>query len=376
MRIVYLCSKHPPFDGRIHFKISPTLINGGHEVVNIHPNIEDMVDNGITLIGFKQKKGSFGRLQSLISLFIKGSNLHADILIAPEPDSLLIAYLIKKINKKTKVIFDCHEWYNVHFTHVAKLKNKTLARLLNWLVTYAIKHISARIEAVIAVNDTMKEYFEKQNKNSYTIPSLMDQSYEPNMFLERKDYIYFGQFGNGGQEEILLDAARILKKECSEAKIVVIGGYRNTDCFEYLNFNEIIKSEKLQDHIELKGWLQKDTAFLCLNTGLAGIMRFDTTYYNGLPALPNKVFEYMSLGMALICSKQNVELKKIVDKERCGITIETETGHDLAKAITYLQNNKDVCLDMGNNGLKAVQEKYNWLTYGIQLNQIIEDTQK
>ncbi|MEH7252467.1 hypothetical protein V7111_10125, partial [Neobacillus niacini] len=83
----------------------------------------------------------------------------------------------------------------------------------------------------------------------------------------------------------------------------------------------------------LKGWLTKEEAFSLLKNGLVGIMRFDTTYYNGLPALPNKIFEYMACGMAIICCGLNIELKRIIESEKCGIVINRETGEDLANAI-------------------------------------------
>ncbi|MEH7252466.1 glycosyltransferase, partial [Neobacillus niacini] len=225
MKVTYLCAKHPPYDGRIHYKICPTLKKRGYKIVNIHPNINDTDDNGIKLVGYKQKSGFIGRIKSFRAMYIAGLIQQPDVIFAPEPDSLLIAYLLKRKNKRLKVIFDCHEWYNLHFTHVAKLRNLGLARVLNKLITFVMQFLAKRINAVITVNDTMTEYFKKYNSNSYTVPSIMSETYEMDLGNIRRDYIYFGQFGNGGQEQILLDSARILKREGSTARIVIIGGY-------------------------------------------------------------------------------------------------------------------------------------------------------
>lgn len=373
MKIVYLCAKHPPYDGRIHYKICPSLINKGYEIVNIHPNIEPSMDNGIKLLGFEQKGSIKGRIKSLRALYQLAQNQDPEIVFAPEPDSLVIAYLLKRKNKKIKVIFDCHEWYNVHFTHVVRMKNTILAKLLNKLVSFIMHFISKRIDAVISVNDTMAEYFRKYNSNSYSIPSVM--TFEKTSICEapRKDFIYFGQFGNGNQEQVLLDAANVLKNRKSSARIVVIGGYHPNDSSKRDKFQKLIQDDQLQNNLQLCSWLSREESFSMLNQGLVGIMRFDTAYYNGLPALPNKIFEYMSCGMAVICCGLNVELKKIVEKERCGIVIEKECGLDLAEAILYLHENRDICLEMGRNSHNATLIRYNWDNYGNVLDMIIKN---
>jgi glycosyltransferase involved in cell wall biosynthesis len=304
-------------------------------------------------------------------LYRAGVKQDPDIIIAPEPDSLIVAYLIRRHIKKVKVIFDCHEWYNVHFTHVAKIKNQFLAGFLNRCVSFSMTFIAKRIEAVITVSDTMTEFFRKYNPQSFTIPSLTAQNIVPDMSLERKDFIYFGQFGNGGQEELLLGAARILKRESRNTKIKIIGGYHKNDSSKFDAFCGIIHKENLVDYIEIRSWMPSEEAFAALNTGLAGIMRFDTGYYGGLPALPNKIFEYMSMGMAVVCCKLNRDMAKIIEEEKCGIAVESETAEDLATALIYLHDNEQDCVRMGRNAFSAVQKKYNWNYYGDVLEEII-----
>ncbi|MHB1484065.1 MAG: glycosyltransferase [Saccharofermentanales bacterium] len=373
---MYLCAKHPPYDGRIHYKISPTLLRKGYEVINVHPNIDNSFDERIKLVGYIQKKGFINRIKSFKLMYAIIIKQKPEIIIAPEPDSLVVAFFAKIINKNIKVIFDCHEWYNVHFTHIVKIKSVILGKILNGIITFIMKFAVKHIDAVITVNDTMTKYFKKYNDYSYTIPSIMSQRFCINENIIRQDYIYYGQFGNGGQEKILLGAAQILKMHKCDAKILVIGGYHQNEAEKYNEFISIIERENLQLNIQIEKWLPQSEAFQLLNSGLAGIMRFDTNYYNGLPALPNKIFEYMGTGMAVICCKNNVELKKIVTTERCGIIIEHESSNDLAEAIRYLHNNKDECLEMGKNALSATYKKYNWYNYGNILDKIINNTKE
>ncbi len=74
-----------------------------------------------------------------------------------------------------------------------------------------------------------------------------------------------------------------------------------------------------------------------------------------------KIFEYMMVGIPVICT--DFELwKEIVEGNNCGICVNPYDSIELVKAINYLLENKDIAKQMGDNGKKAVVEKYNWST--------------
>ena len=365
MKIVCLCLKHRPKDQRVYYKISKALKVHGHEVINIHPNTENMVtEDGIQILGYPQKQGWWGRIQSFNNLRMAALGTNPDIIIAAEPDSLFVANGIKKSRKNTKIIFDCHEWYGEHFN--IRIKNTLLKKLLRRLITWWINGMVKSCDAVISVNNTMAQYYAQHNPNSHTIPSIADVLTSPDINVTRKDFIYFGRFLSSAQEDILLDAAKILKERgCDDVRILVIGGSEQPDTFRLR-----IKELNVSDNISILNWMARDQAFRILNEGYAGIMRFDMQTY-GLPALPNKIFEYMAAGMAVIGCRLNPEIAKIIDEENCGISIPDETPEALANAIQYLNKNREVCSQMGQNSLRAVQATYNWNHYGTLLNNII-----
>lgn len=371
--ISYLCSKHPPYDKRIHYKISRILVDKGYKVTNLHPNGNEEKDRGITLTGYEQGDGYIGRLRSLKNLYQKGLELSADVIIVPEPDSLLIAYCLKLHDKKVKIIFDCHEWYNLHFTHIMKISNKKLAGVLNYFVTVMIKYLSKRIDAIITINETMNDYYKRYNHNCITIPSLLVSDCLPVMEENKQGYIYFGAFWEQNQETILIEAAQRLRGSGSRAKIIVIGGYPKEQEYQNQRMKERLEQEALQDNLELKGWLPMEKAYSLLSTGLAGIMRFDYSFFNNYPSLPNKLFEYMAYGMAVICYKYNIEQSKIVLEERCGFAIEEESAEELARAIIYLEANREEALEMGLNARAAIKNRYNWRVYANHLDTLISN---
>ncbi|MEW6608434.1 MAG: glycosyltransferase [bacterium] len=80
---------------------------------------------------------------------------------------------------------------------------------------------------------------------------------------------------------------------------------------------------------------------------------------NHINAMPNKLFEYLSCGLPVIAS--NFPLwKEIVEGNNCGICVNPLNPRDIAQAIEYLMEHPDEAKQMGENGRKAVEERYNW----------------
>ncbi len=369
MRIAYLCTKHPPMDRRVYHKISKALKKKGHYVINIHPNINSSTtEHGIHLLGYPQKAGWLGRIISFKNARLASLQAEPDIIIAAEPDSLYVALRTKKSQPHIKIIFDCHEWYGEHFN--CRFKNNLSKKIVRNVITFLINHMVKNCNAVISVNDTMAQFYAKHNPLSYTIPSITDNAPGPAMNAARSAFMFLGTFCGSDQKNILLGAAKILKANNCCARIIVIGGDEYPD-----NFRLRITQQGLEENISILSWLPHEQALLKLHESCAGILRLDMNAF-GLPALPNKFFDYMAAGMAVIGSSLNPEIAKIINEEKCGLAVPDETPEALAEAIQYLHDNPEICRQMGQNALKAVREKYNWDHYGKLLENIIQQVSR
>lgn len=83
--------------------------------------------------------------------------------------------------------------------------------------------------------------------------------------------------------------------------------------------------------------------------------------------IPNKLFDYMSMGKAVLCSNAK-PVKRIVEDEWCGLVYnDTDPKDFAAQALRLL----DPALrkTLGENGLRAVKERYNW---SIDSNRMIK----
>jgi len=79
----------------------------------------------------------------------------------------------------------------------------------------------------------------------------------------------------------------------------------------------------------------------------------------------------MGVGLPVIVS-DFPELKKIVEGNRCGICVNPLEPKEIAKAVEYLIEHPEEAKEMGENGRKAVLEKYNWENESKKLLKVYE----
>lgn len=373
--VMNVCAKHPPFDGRVYDKISKTLVKCGYEVHNSSPNIDSQfTEDGIFLHGFHQNKGIIQRIKSLFSLRKVIEKVHPDCMVCHEPDALFIAYTYYKSEKKKrkiKLYFDCHEAYEHWFDNATRigLFNKILGSALMAMINGTVK----RIDGVTSVNNTMTDRFKKYNNNSFFLPSVYKTDNSENYVDNNStELVYMGQFGKSKQIEMFIGAAKILKSKGILCPITIIGGNKSGEIVPG-SLEDLAQKEKLEDYFVFKGWMPREEAFKELSKYGIGIMRFDSYTMPGNYAMPNKLFEYMSMGLAVLSCKLNLEMKKIIEENQCGILIDHEEKEDLAEALIYIHENPQTIIQMKYNSYKATVEKYNWDSYKSLLRKLVED---
>jgi glycosyltransferase involved in cell wall biosynthesis len=71
------------------------------------------------------------------------------------------------------------------------------------------------------------------------------------------------------------------------------------------------------------------------------------------------MFEYMSSGIPVIAS--NFPLwREIIEGNDCGLCVNPDDPKEIGESIQFLVDNPSVALKMGQRGIQAVKDKYNW----------------
>ncbi|MDI3507594.1 MAG: hypothetical protein PWQ69_1574, partial [Methanomicrobiaceae archaeon] len=126
------------------------------------------------------------------------------------------------------------------------------------------------------------------------------------------------------------------------------------------------------EFITSTGFLPYREMYEKLNEGTAALLVFQPTYHNISIGLPNKLFDYMLLGLPVIASDLP-EIRNVVTEADCGILVDPASVDDIADAITYLFEHPEEARRMGANGRKAVLERYNWSAMEADLLQTYRD---
>jgi len=88
--------------------------------------------------------------------------------------------------------------------------------------------------------------------------------------------------------------------------------------------------------------------------------------------VPSKMFEYMAAKTPVIMSMPEGEATRIVRKYNCGLLCCPDSPEILAESIMHLFNNRDKLECFGNNGYKAIKEKYNRDVFASKYQELIE----
>src|SRR5262249_5702245 len=87
---------------------------------------------------------------------------------------------------------------------------------------------------------------------------------------------------------------------------------------------------------------------------------------NHIFSQPNKLFEYMSAGIPVVCS--NFELwRQVVDAGQAGISVDPSSARELADAVNRIPRDRALWETYSRNGRRLIEEKYSWDREGQRL---------
>jgi len=89
----------------------------------------------------------------------------------------------------------------------------------------------------------------------------------------------------------------------------------------------------------------------------------------------NKIFQYMLFSKPLIVSDCIPQIE-IVEGSTCGIVFKSNDANNLAEKITILHQNPELRSEMGENGKKAVINKYDLVIWGKELEKLYKGLNK
>lgn len=254
------------------------------------------------------------------------------------------------------------------------LRNFILVRLSRWLEQF----LYARATHIVVNSPAYKDVLVKKGVRKEKI-SVIPNGVDPEMFnpskngekvrqqlrLNRKFTVtYAGALGLANDIPTVLRAAHLLRNN-KKIHFLFVGDGNNRSKLEKL------AQELKLPNVTFAGAFPKSqmaeilaASDICVAT-LKDIPMFRTTY-------PNKVFDYMAAGRAVVLAIDGV-IRKVVESASCGIFVQPGNEFELAGAVKQLFRNPQKAREMGLKGRRYVSKHFNRNQQADQFLKLIEE---
>ena len=349
-RIVHLTTTHARDEVRIFHKECNSIAKDGYDVHLISADGKGFDEvNGVKRHGAQKTCGRFQRVFiQPWQMYLVARRLHASLYHLHEPELLLIALFLKR--KGVRIVYDSHEdvpravmgrdWIHPLLKKIASLFFEVFEDF-----------IVRRISAVIAATPHIAQRFSKVNSQTITVNNfpLISEMYEVPLKPcgNGRTICYIGGISRiRGLFEI------IQALEYVDSRMVMAGPFE--DVKTELSATKLTGWSK----VDYRGRISRSDVYQLMSQSRAGLLIFHPEP-NHVNAQPNKMFEYMSAGLPVIASHFPL-FREIIEGNKCGLCVDPLNPSEIAKAIDYILTHPEEAQRMGENGLKAVKEQYNW----------------
>ena len=354
-KICILTSVHIPFDVRIFCKEAKSLAKAGYDVTLIAQHDNDEVVDGIKIISQRLPRNRIERMSKTTwSVFWKALKVDADIYHLHDPELMPIGLILKSLGKK--IIYDMHE------NLPKQIKNKhwinpRLRRFLSMAVYWSERVSLKGTPVIFAEHSYRKDYpWVKEFETILNMP-LVSQllCIEPDASARQGFSIgYLGRVGLERGSTVIIEALKILKDRGITPRYDCIGPITESHKHDLLKRCEQYRLTGVAIHGYMpayKGW---EIIKRC-SVGLALLHPIP----NYVDSYPTKIFEYMALGIPVVASDFPL-YQEVVEGNDCGLCVDPLQPESIAEVIGRLVMNPEIARRMGENGRKAVMDKYNW----------------
>jgi len=348
-RICHLTSVHSRNDTRIFYKECDSLKNKFTVYLIVSDGIGNAEINNINIIDVGKHKGNrISRMFNVSRLILKAAKeLNCDLYHFHDPE--LIPIGLRLLRNGKKVIYDVHEDVPLDILYKNYI-NKYLKPILSKCYRIFEHYAAKKFTAIITSTPFIRDRFLAINKNTIDIKNypILNELFETQAWDKKDNEICY--LGSITSVRGLYETVKAI--EYTNCKIHLAG------LFDDIKYKETVMNLTGWEKVIYYGYVDRNKTKEILSSSKIGMVVLHpiATFIDSLAI---KMFEYMSAGIPVIAS--NFPLwKDIIEKNNCGICVDPLNINDIAKVINYLINNDEIARKMGENGRRAVEEKYNW----------------
>jgi glycosyltransferase involved in cell wall biosynthesis len=124
--------------------------------------------------------------------------------------------------------------------------------------------------------------------------------------------------------------------------------------------HDFLRQTGLESRVDFLGWIPTyQGMFRELASCSLGVILFQPYWWNDYTNLPDKLFDFMATGLAVIASRFP-EMGRVVEEAGCGWLVDPADPAAVAEAMELALANPEECRARGEAGRRAVLDRYNW----------------
>lgn len=359
-KICHISTAHYSNDDRIFYKECISLEQLGYEVFFIVKSPENEIIQNIRLIAIPEYNNRISRiLLGPIKAWQIAKKIDAEIYHFHDPELIPVGFKLKALGKK--VIFDVHEI--VYY----QLENKKwlgpLVKLVQKIYLLFERRAVKKFNGIISAADSIQEYFSERYPSfsgkfelirNYSILSLIDSVKPAYIGGDEKKLIYLGGLSRiRGIKEIIQALAFM-----DSPPVFILFGLWEEETYK----NECMSMQGWKQ-VRYMGFKKLEEIYPYLKSSdLTIAMLYPRKNY--LTSLPVKAFEYMAMCKPMILSDFPYWKETFGN---CAIFVNPLNPNDIAEKIAILLNDEPLRKKLGENGRKAVEERFSWEAEAVKL---------
>jgi glycosyltransferase involved in cell wall biosynthesis len=365
MRICVVTTLHEPKDDRIYYKEVLSLRKRYRDITLVAPRsspTDEPLAPGVRFVPLSRRRGLTWRLLRLPEALVKICRLRPDVCHLHDFDLVaLIPFL--RVLTGAKLVYDVHEIFPEHVR--SSFSNRPwlgsfLARCVEWLEY----KLAGKCHVVLTVVDYQTHRFQEAGVRAIAIynyprPELLKRGraprYGPKSLDGRPVLLFHGAMNRGRGLFDMLAAIGLVRQSIPEVLLLLIGFLSEQDRDEAnrvtgeLHVEGNVQIVQHVDHGQIADWLSQATIGLVPTRPIVA-------YHH---ALPIKLFEFMIAEVPVLAANLP-GIAPYVRTSGAGLLFESGNPVSLAEGICRMLTDEAGLRRMGENGRRAVEEKWNW----------------
>jgi len=360
-RSVCLLTSSQPVDySRFLDRVAMSLARAGYRVtlVGLNRTTTAELPPEVSYVRVRPRKGLL-KLGTVRDIFRSALEQRADVYQCFDPWALAVGLLIRRGRPGARVVYEATESYPR-----IQLERRDMPLLLRWcsyVLVRFIEHWAARrADWIIDTTGTRARRFARLGRRVSVVANLPPVGLVPEADEERKPWVVCtGLICRHRGFDVLLKAFALVAPKLPQVRLRVMGLFAPGEGLEAWS-REFLKQTGLESRVDFLGWIPTYRGmFKELASCSLGVILFQPYWWNDYSNLPDKLFDFMATGLAVVASRFP-EMGRVVDETGCGWLVDPTDPVSVAAAMEQAFANPEECQARGQAGRRAVLERYNW----------------